>query len=173
MNKNAIYGILAIIVLYSSIFISISISPWFKWVENALSDLGNLNHSSAPIFNFGLLISGLLIIFYSIKALVYHAPKTSYFLIFNGICLQLVALFCENYGIIHFYVSILLFSSLLFSSIAYFIEEKCYLSLIVLLEIPIWILHFQGFLFKGVAIPEILSSFLMLPWLFRAFIKTI
>lgn len=173
MNKSALYGIFAIIALYSSIFISIYISPWFKWTENALSDLGNLSHSSAPVFNFGLLISGLLIILYSIKALTSHAPKTSYFLAFNGLCLQLVALFCENYGVIHFYVSVLLFSSLLFSSIAYFIEEKCYLSLIVLLEIPIWILHFQGFLFKGVAIPEILSSFLMLPWLFRTFVKTI
>lgn len=173
MNKNALYGIFALITLYSSIFISISISPWFKWTENALSDLGNLSHSSASIFNFGLLISGLLTILYSIKALAFHAPRTSYFLAFNGLCLQLVALFCENYGIIHFYVSVLLFASLVFSSMAYFFEEKCYLSLIVLLEIPIWTLHFQGFLFRGVAIPEILSSFLMLPWLFRTFMKTI
>lgn len=173
MNKNALYGVFALIALYSSIFISIGLSPWFKWTENALSDLGNLSHGSAPIFNFGLLLSGLFVILYSVKALALHAPRTSYFLAFNGLCLQLVALFCENYGAIHFYVSVLLFASLVFSSAAYFIEERCYLSLIVLLEIPIWALHFQGFLFKGVAIPEILSSFLMLPWLIRTFAKTI
>lgn len=172
MNKNALYGIFSIVVLYSSIFASIHVSPWFKWTENALSDLGNLSHNSAPIFNLGLLISGLLIILYSVKGLALHAPKTSYFLAFNGLCLQLVALFCENYGIIHFYVSVLLFSSLLFSSMAYFFEEKCYLSLMPLLEVPMWALHYQGFMFKGVAIPEMLSSLLMLPWLIRAISKT-
>lgn len=166
------FGILAIISLYSSIFISICISPWFNWTNNALSDLGNLSHDSASIFNFGLLVSGLLLILYSIKFLAHHAPKTSYFLAFNGFCLQLVGLFCENYGAIHFYVSVLLFSSLIFSSLAYFIERKCYLAIIVLLEIPIWILHFQGILFKGAAIPEIISSFLMLPWLLRTMIST-
>ncbi|MCS7098612.1 MAG: DUF998 domain-containing protein [Candidatus Methanomethyliaceae archaeon] len=171
MNWNKTFGVLAIISLYSSIFISIYISPWFNWMNNALSDLGNLSYGSASIFNFGLLISGLFLILYSIKVVAPHAPKTSYFLAFNGFCLQLVGLFCENYGIIHFYVSVLLFSSLIFSSLAYFIERRCYLALIVLLEIPIWALHFQGMLFKGVAIPEIISSFLMLPWLLKTMIN--
>ncbi|MCC6013386.1 MAG: DUF998 domain-containing protein [Candidatus Verstraetearchaeota archaeon] len=172
MKKSVIFGICAIIVLYSSIIVSILISPWFDITKNALSDLGNLTHNSCIIFNFGLLLSGLLTILYSITVVRFQALKTSYFLILVGFSMQLVGLFCENYGIIHFYVSILLFFLLIPTSITYFIEKRCYIALLILIEIPLWILYFQGFLFKGAAIPEIISSILVIPWLLKTIFES-
>ncbi|MGQ9759890.1 MAG: DUF998 domain-containing protein [Candidatus Methanomethylicaceae archaeon] len=171
MRASAFFGIGAIISLYTTIALAISISPWFSWIDNALSDLGNLRYESAPIFNVGLLITGLLLILYSFISLRDHAPKTAYLLAFTGFAMQLVGLLCENYGIIHFYVSVILFISLPIASMAYFIEKRCYLTWLVFVAVPFWMLHFQGGLFRGVAIPEILSSFVVLPWLIATLIR--
>lgn len=172
MRMSTLFGIGAIIALYGGIFMAISRAPWFSWTENALSDLGNLRYEAAPIFNIGLLVAGLLLILYSTTALREHAPKTSYFLAFTGFAMQLVGLLCENYGRIHFYVSVLLFLSLPFAAMSYFAERRCYLTWLVFAAVPLWILYFQGGLFNGVAIPEIFSSFVMLPWLLVAFKNT-
>ncbi|MEN3007024.1 MAG: DUF998 domain-containing protein [Candidatus Methanosuratincola petrocarbonis] len=163
---------MAVASLYIAILISISISPWFNWLENALSDLGNLRNQSAPFFNGGLLISGLLIITYSIKGFRIKAPLTAKFLALTGFSLQLVGVFCENYGRIHFYVSLMLFLFLLLTGLAYFFETKNYLALLILLAIPIWWLYFNDVIFHGAAVPEMISSLLTLPWLFAAFIES-
>jgi len=165
-------GPLAVASIYSTIFISISISPWFNWLENALSDLGNLRNPSAPFFNGGLLISGLLIFAYSIKGFNIKTPLTAKFLALTGASLQLVGVFCENYGRIHFYVSILLFLLLLLTGLSYFYETKSRLALLILLAVPFWWLHFNNVAFPGAAVPELISSLLTLPWLIEAFIKS-
>lgn len=167
----AFLGIAGIAVLLIFIFAAISQAPWFNWVNNALSDLGNLNNGNAAIFNFGLLSSGLLIVLYSLGALRKHAPKSYYFLAFTGFSMQLTGLLCENYGKIHFYVSILLFVALLFASLAYFAEKRYYPALLVLLTVPLWVIHFQDVLVPGAAIPEIVSAFLAFPWVIRSSIK--
>lgn len=163
-------GPLAVASLYITIFISISISPWFNWLENALSDLGNLRNLSAPFFNGGLVITGLLIFTYSIKGFRNKAPLTAKFLALTGFSLQLVGVFCENYGRIHFYVSLTLFLLLLFTGLAYFYETKNFLALLILLAVPVWWLHFNEVIFHGAAVPELISSLLTLPWLIDAFI---
>ncbi|MEM3365540.1 MAG: DUF998 domain-containing protein [Candidatus Methanomethyliaceae archaeon] len=171
MKKSVFFGISAILVLYGGIFLAISRAQWFSWTENALSDLGNLRYDTAPIFNATLLIAGLLLVLYASIALREHAPKTAYFLAFTGFAMQLVGLLCENYGRLHFYVSVLLFVSLPFAAVSYFIEKRCYLTWLVFAAVPVWGLYFQGNLFPGVAIPEIFSSFVMLPWLAKTLIS--
>jgi hypothetical membrane protein len=164
-------GIAGITLLLISIAAAISQAPWFNWVNNALSDLGNLNNGNAAIFNVGLLSSGLLIVLYSLIGMRGHAPKSAYFLAFTGFSMQLTGLLCENYGRIHFNVSILLFVALLFASLAYFAEKRYYPALLVLLAIPLWIIHFQDILVPGAAIPEIISTLLAFPWVIRSSIK--
>lgn len=164
-------GIMAILILFGTISISIFVSPWFDWWTNALSDLGNLRNGSAPIFNCGLLLSGLLVILYSAKKLNSYARLTASSLMFTGFSLQLVGLFCENYGRIHFYVSVILFVSLFVSALTYVFEKKGYLGAIVLFGIPAWWAHFSQITFSGAAIPEMLSALLTLPWLFDIMVK--
>ncbi len=60
-TSPSLLGIVGIAVLLISINVAISQAPWFNWVNNALSDLGNLNRGNAAIFNVGLLSSGFLI----------------------------------------------------------------------------------------------------------------
>ena len=50
---SGLCGIAAPIFGFSSIFIAIHYSPWFRWAENALSDLG-VEGFSAAVFNSGL-----------------------------------------------------------------------------------------------------------------------
>jgi len=157
-------GLAPLVVLYSSIGIAVSISPWFNWVNNALSDLGHATKSpAAPVFNFGLLLTGALIIVYSALYLSSHAKWTAYTFVFMGFSMQLVGAFNETFGLLHFYVSVLLFAMLLVCALVYFAEKRCYLALITPFAAIFWVMYFQDIFFQGAALPEIFSSFAFLP----------
>lgn len=102
---NALLGVSGIIFAFSFIFIAIILSPWFRWENSALSDLGHSVRSEvAPIFNLGLLTSGFLIIYYSVTSFKNHAKYTSYLLILTGLSLQLVGAFDEVYKTVHLFL---------------------------------------------------------------------
>jgi hypothetical membrane protein len=166
MRRNAalLMGLAPIVVLYSSIGIAVAISPWFNWVNNALSDLGHATKSpAAPVFNFGLLLTGALIIIYSALYLSSHAKWTAYTFVFMGFSMQLVGAFNETFGLLHFYVSVLLFAMLLVCALVYFAEKRCYLALITPFAAIFWVMYSQDIFFQGAALPEIFSSFAFLP----------
>lgn len=164
-KKTAILiGLAPIVTFYASILLAVLLSPWFDWINNALSDLWHATKSgAAPIFNFGLLLTGTLIIVYSVTSLRRHAKWTSYSFVFMGFSMQLVGAFNETYGLLHFYVSVLLFLSLLVCSLIYFAEKRAWLALITPFAAIPWIMLFQGIFFNGAALPEIISSFAFLP----------
>ena len=58
-------GILIPIVFLTGILIAMLYSPWFKWTNNALSDLG-AEGISAFFFNNTLIFDGLLALIFSI-----------------------------------------------------------------------------------------------------------
>jgi hypothetical membrane protein len=56
-----ICGVLGQSFTFVCIFLAISVSPWFSWTHNALSNLGDLTSpTSAPIFNIGLIVGGII-----------------------------------------------------------------------------------------------------------------
>jgi len=166
MARSAFFGLAAIIVFYVFTALAVLLSPWFSWIANALSDLGNVSTSgAAAIFNFGLMASGFLLLLYSVIGLRVSAPVTSYLLAFTGLSLQFVGAFNETYGTLHLVVSVILFLSLLVSSLAYFAERRSYLALIVLFGIVPWVMLAYKIFFTGAALPEIFSSFLVMPWI--------
>ena len=59
------FGILAPICILVFIGISIGLSPWFSWIDNALSDLGV--SKVAFIFNTGLMLTGMLLSLFAIS----------------------------------------------------------------------------------------------------------
>jgi len=165
-KPGAAYFFLAALALYSSIGISIVLSPWFSWTGNALSDFGNVSHSSVtPIFNVGLLATGFLLILYAMLSLKGTAPRTAWSLALTGFSLQLVGGLNENYGSLHFYVSMLLFLMLLVTSLIYLLEKRSKLALLALVAVIPWVLYFQQIFFQGEALPEFISSLAVLPWL--------
>jgi hypothetical membrane protein len=166
-RKYALLGILAPVVAISFITMSIILSPWFNWSINALSDLGHSVESKvAPLFNFGLLLCGFLIINYSITCFRKHAIYTSYFLMLTGLSLQLVATFDEFYGFLHFFVSVLFFLALGFSSLTYVVERRSALAFVALIIGSFsWILYGLEIFSMGIAVPEIVSSMAAATWI--------
>jgi len=171
-RKYALFGLVGPLVAIFFIVVSIVLSPWFSWWSNALSDLGCSANSEvapksevAPLFNFGLLLSGFFLIVYSITSFRNHAKYTSYLLVIVGLTLQLVATFDEVYGSLHFQVSVLFFVALCFASISYVIEKRSVLAFAALvIGFASWILYGLEIYSSGIAVPETISSMATVTW---------
>ena len=174
-NRNyAFFGLLGPLTAFLLIALSILLSPWFSWGNNALSDLGHsVNSEVAALFNFGLLLCGFFTIIYAQTSFRNHAKYTSYFLMFSGLALQLVATFNEVYEPLHFQVSILFFLSLCFASVSYIIEKKSILAIIALvIGLASWILYGVGIYNAGIAVPETISATATSMWVVHSAIRT-
>jgi len=166
-RRFAWFGLVGPLVGFAFVGASIMLAPWFSWQSNALSDLGHSVKSSvAPLFNFGLFLTGFLLIVYSIKALQKHSKYAGYCLLTSALALQLVAVFDEVYGLLHFAVSVLFFASLGVSSIVYAVERKSILAFAAfIIGLGAWVLFWIGGYSGGVAIPETVSSGVMALWI--------
>ncbi|MCL7398965.1 MAG: DUF998 domain-containing protein [Thaumarchaeota archaeon] len=167
-----IIGLLSLVIAYSSIALSISVSPWFSWIENALSDLG-ARHPSSPIFNLGLMLSSVLALIFAIGLKRLHGgvlgtiSVTLYVL--STISLFMIGFFPETAGIIHYYVSVAFFVFVALTLIAFgicslisrprSIAIGIAMLLLAVLAIVVWL-----FPWKGVAIPELISSLAISTW---------
>ena len=171
-RNRALLGILAPLVAVFFIAASIVLSPWFSWGNNALSDLGRSAATDgasksevAPLFNFGLLLCGFLMILYSVTSFRKHARYTSYVLVTVGLTLQLVATFDEVYGSLHFLVSVMFFAALGFSSLSYAIEKRSVLAFAALVVgVVSWIVYGLDIYSAGIAVPETISSMAAVTW---------
>jgi hypothetical membrane protein len=173
-EKNyALFGIIGPIIAISFIATSIILSPWFSWENNALSDLGHSDKRDiAPLFNFGLLLTGFFTIIYSITSFRKHAKITSYFLALAGLSLQLVATFDEVYGTLHFLVSVLFFATLGVASISYIIEKRSFLAVVALIiGLVSWIVYGLEIYSIGIAVPETISSMATASWVVFSALK--
>jgi hypothetical membrane protein len=162
-----LFGIVGPLVAYLSIALSISLSPWFSWRNNALSDLGHSTSSDvAYIFNLGLMLAGFLILVYSIKILKKRAKYTSISLGLSAFFLQLISTFDELYGHYQYFISVAFFISIIVSSIIYSIEKRSLIGFIsVIIGLLTWTLHFIGLNNLGIAVPETISSAIVSSWI--------
>jgi hypothetical membrane protein len=173
-DKNyAVFGLLGPLTALLFIGISILLSPWFSWGNNALSDLGNsVSSDVAPLFNFGLLLSGFFTILYALTSFRKHAKYTSYFMVLTGLALQLVATFNEVYKPLHFQVSVLFFLTLCFVSVSYIIEKRSVLAVAALvIGFASWILYGLDIYSAGIAVPETVSSMATSIWVVRSALR--
>jgi len=175
MNERnyALIGVVAPLVAFFFIALSIVLSPWFSWGSNALSDLGHsIKSGAAPLFNFGLLLCGFLIILYSFTSFRRHARYTSCVLVIAGLMLQLVAAFDEVYGFLHFLVSVLFFAALGFASLSYAVEKRSVLALVALVVGAVsWIMYGLEIYSAGIAVPEAVSSMAAVTWVILSALK--
>ncbi len=164
--KSIILGVGAFAVPLFFVFLSIALSPWFRWEVNALSDLGHsLKSPVAPLFNVGLITGGLLMILYSILYMARKYPHTSKLMAASGYFLMLVGTFDEVYGKLHFLVSLLFFLGIAISAIIYSYEEKKNYPIISTVIIALaWALQLSGACPCGEAVPEMISVLVTLPW---------
>ena len=172
-QKLALLGLLGPLVAILFVVLSIGLVTWFSWEINALSDLGqSVSSEVAPIFNFGLLFGGFLIILYSITVFRKYNKYTSYFLILSGLSLQLVGTFDEVYNWLHTQVSILFFASIGIASIVYYIENRSIIALLALVIGAIsWIAYGLDIYSSGIAVPETISAIAVAVWVMLSAFK--
>ena len=139
------------------------------------SSLRNATSSSvAPLFNFGLLLAGFLAAIYSVTVLTVQARFTGCILLVSALLLQLVAVFDEVYGFLHFLVSVLLFVSFGLASLAFAVEKRSALGLAAFVTgLGAWAFYYVGLYGGGIAIPELISSAASVSWVISSSLNTL
>lgn len=163
-------GVATPVVALSCIFLSISMSPWFSWSANALSDLGV--GETAWVFNSGLMAGGILAMVFAAGLLTTFKRRTlgrvgAVLLFLDAIALFGIGVFSEAAGDIHSYFSVAFFvlfplSLFLLGAGAVMAGSKKFGSFTIvdgiLAALP-W-----AFGWDGVAIPEAVSGFVASIW---------
>lgn len=171
MKRGPTYLALSgVLVPLASISLAIYLSPWFSWERNALSDLGHSVKSGvAPIFNFGLVTGGLLLLIFSAVYLRIKYPLTSALMVTGSYFLILIGTFDEVYGSLHFFVSLAFFVALAFAALAYSYEARKTYPVATTFIIGIsWAIQLSGFCNCGASVPEMISVLASLIWFIDA-----
>ncbi|MGC8607065.1 MAG: DUF998 domain-containing protein [Vulcanisaeta sp.] len=90
-------GMVAAVLAWLFIIISIIVNPWFVFTKNAFSDLGGPHATDPWIYNYGLIITSIFIVLYSINLLLISRNKVenfaSAFVFVAGIFLALIGIY--------------------------------------------------------------------------------
>lgn len=171
MRLAGFFGIFAPLFGFFMVLAAISLSPWFSWYDNALSDLGVEGFASV-LFNSGLAMTGSLMMMFFLglnelfKGRIVGRVGAFLFLT-SALFLISIGIFNETFGSIHFYVSVGFFVSLILSllilGVSFAIKRMmlfAFLSIAAgVVGAAIWSLSWNG-----VAIPEAVSSLVAGVW---------
>lgn len=171
-------GILAPILALVLIGLAIATYSQFSWTNNALSDLGIVPGATASLFNFGLILSGVLSLHFAVglyQFLDKHIVGKFGAVIFAAASLSLDAIGWtpENIRPFHYIFSVMFFSlvpiSLLVVASYFFITRQrrfaAFTFLIAVLAAAPWVLYFLVQYVPNVAIPELLSALAGSAWI--------
>lgn len=154
-------------------FIGASIASYnsFSWTQNALSDLGVVHGATASLFNFGLFLSGVLALNFTIGLFVlFRRSQTgkvgTSLLVLACVALEGISFFPENLRPYHYAFSVAFFvlmpiALLVFTG--YFARNHqmgvaAFTMLIALVAAVPWVVQFTLSYVSGVAIPEAISA---------------
>jgi hypothetical membrane protein len=170
MRMTGLLGIITPFFIFLGIFAAISISPWFSWERNALSDLG-VSQNAGALFNTVLILGGIFVLLLgSGMYLALTGAATSagaVMLILAAISLTAIGIFPENLEP-HIYVSVAFFALLPLSQLTIGMSlmrdlDKRSLGM-VSVSVAIASAFVWSFPTEGVAIPEALASALGAFW---------
>lgn len=177
IKLSGIMGIVTPIVAFACILLSISSYPPFSWTNNALSDLGVKEGITAPLFNSGLIISGIFVLVFAIglfRLLPNNLTSKIGILIFISAALALttIGIFPENSKPMHYFVSVAFFAFfptamfVISAALLYVRKLKTGLFTLVIAIVSIipWAIEFSVRFAPGVAIPEALSALAASVW---------
>lgn len=196
---GAICGVLGPFIGFLSIGLAIFLSPWFIWATNALSDLGHptmlggINgvpglNPAAPVFNIGLIVTGLVTIVFGIHLLLFFWIQKSPIGLIGAIITILSMAFLSAVGVFHegilwphaiaamgFFFS--LFAATLIIGIAIALQRSTRYEGIITLAMGIGIavtltIWFMGLMpWSGAAIPEIILAIAGIIWIIPVSIR--
>jgi hypothetical membrane protein len=186
MPKYTKIGFFAPLIALATISISILLSPGFDWFDNALSDLGNYTVYflspykliAAIVFNGGLIVTGILMMLYTIWFLKWTKDIPTKIglapLVISLIFLICIGVFSENFPPFHYWASVGFFLTFPFSMWAIGIGWLRFSNLrwfsILSLVLPfisvfLWADYMLGTSIWQQAVPEIITSFSAIVWL--------
>ncbi|MGY5859529.1 MAG: DUF998 domain-containing protein [Candidatus Thorarchaeota archaeon] len=186
MPKYTKIGFFAPLIALTTITISILLAPGFDWIVNALSDLGNYTVFflspyklvSAIIFNSGLIVTGILMLVYTIWFLKWTKDIPTKIgvipLLISLLFLIGIGVFSENFGYLHYQVSVGFFLTFPFSMWLVGIGWLRFPSLrwfsvisIILpfLSVVMWVDYMNGTSIWQQAVPEIITALSAIIWL--------
>lgn len=150
------------LTLLSGIFFSIWVNRWFSFGRNALSDLGNPRRTPYyEVFNYTLIICGLLYAGYMAVSFRSYRPKTAFLLFLASILLALVGVFHEGFRNLHFLVSILFFVTGITSLAVYWAERNSLYGIAgYFSSLAMFIVQEAYGEHVGIAVPELVSGLL-------------
>jgi hypothetical membrane protein len=166
-----ICGVLAPIIAFTCISLSIASSRQFSWTENALSDLGVQADATAISFNSGLIIGGIFTLAFALGLLIFLNEKLlgkigAYLFVLDALALIAIGFFPENIKPTHYYVSVAFFIlspiSILIICATFLLIGKVKMGLFTFLTaivaIVVWMIQFTIKFGSNVAIPETISA---------------
>ncbi|MEM3666233.1 MAG: DUF998 domain-containing protein [Candidatus Bathyarchaeia archaeon] len=171
LKTSGVCGVLTSIIAFGCIFSAIASYPKFNWMSNALSDLGVVEGITAPLFNFGLIISGILALVFATGLLTFIngevvSTLSTVAFVLTALALTAIGIFPENVKPAHYYASVAFFLlsivSMIIVGVNFLITAKVKVGLLALLMAAIaattWITYFVTHFVEGVAIPEAISA---------------
>ena len=164
-------GVLSPLIVSALVLSAISVSQWFSWTDNALSDLG-VSGLAALLFNTALITGGvMLVIFATGLWSILHGRLTRVgvmLLLLDGCALSAIGVFPETMGQIHFYVSIAFFTllvlSLLVLGLSYVLEMHSAVTGLLGIALSLFSILVWLFQWRGVAIPEAAAYLAATAW---------
>ena len=167
--------------------IAIMLAPAFVWTDHALSDLGHYTRTDiginplprAIVFNAGLIVTSLLMLYYSISCLmkIDDLPTKIGMIPFALACIFLLAIgvFSENFNPTHFMVSVGFFFTfpwaMWLTGFSWMRFKKLRWFAVISILLPIASIILWGGFFgatmpwTGVAIPEIITAMTAIGWI--------
>ncbi|MBD3157256.1 MAG: DUF998 domain-containing protein [Candidatus Lokiarchaeota archaeon] len=174
-------GFIAPIISLSCIGLAILLSPGFTWIGNALSDLGHYTRTdlgpyqlyAAVIFNVGLTLTGLLMLYftlYLLRRITEPAMKIALSIfVISCIFLTAIGIFSENFSPTHYIVSVGFFLTFPFAmwalGLGWLRFPKKRLFAVISLLLPFVSLYMWSQPWDGVAIPEIVTALSAIIWI--------
>ncbi len=171
LKASGICGILTPIIAFTCILLAISYSPSFSWTQNALSDLGIQSGTTAPLFNYGLISSGIMALIFAcglfsfLGDMLFGKIGAAVFTL-AVVSLTAIGVFPESVRPTHFYVSVAFFMlfpiSMLLIVATFLLADKKQLGwftfMVAMIAAVPWVLQFTVPYVENVAIPETISA---------------
>ncbi|MCL6578031.1 MAG: DUF998 domain-containing protein [Candidatus Bathyarchaeota archaeon] len=177
LRISGISGVITPVVAFTFISLAITYSPSFIWTDNALSDLGIQEGVTAPLFNYGLIISGILTLVFACGLFVLLSNRSmgkigAFIFVLDALALTAIGVFPENITPTHYQVSVAFFAlypiSMFVIGASFLLEKQTKMGLFTFLTaaiaVAVWITYFSTHFVSGVAIPETVSALAASAW---------
>jgi hypothetical membrane protein len=177
LKASGVCGVLAPVIGFLCVLFAVASHSQFSWFDNALSDLGVVEGVTAVLFNFGLIVSGVLTFVFGLGLFAFLHKKVlgvtgALIFVLGALALTLIGIFPESAKPMHYYASVAFFAlfpvSMFLICAEFLSSSRIRMGLLTFVSAAfaaiVWIIQFTVRPVSGVAIPETLSALAASAW---------